>query len=152
MIYKNTVKYDTMKKTAHRNCSYVVCYRSYHPAYADEPRGFDSLQMKGVAVVKVPVDADAAAQRLSGAIKFPTISNQDRKDFDEKAFNDLHQYLATNFPLIHKTLKREIVGDPRKLGLHHTWQGSDPSLQPTGLTPSARSMDAYVCRRQCGVK
>ncbi|MGE5267724.1 MAG: M20 family peptidase [Deltaproteobacteria bacterium] len=102
-------------------------------ALAQSGKSFDSLQMKGVAVVKVPVDAAAAAQRLSGGIKFPTISNQDRKDFNEKAFSDYHQYLATTYPLLHKTLKRDIVGEPRKFSLLYTWQGSDPSLDPIVL-------------------
>lgn len=101
--------------------------------FAEEPKAFDSLQMKNVAVVNVQVDAEAAAQRLSGGIKFPTISNQDRKDFNEKAFNDYHQYLVTAYPLLHKTLKREIVGAPRKFSLLYTWQGSDPSLDPIVL-------------------
>ncbi len=89
---------------------------------------FGSLQMKGVAAVEVPVDVDAAATRLSKAITFPTISNQDRADFDEKAFNDLHRYLEKAFPLVHKKLKREILGEPRRFSLLYTWEGKDPSL------------------------
>jgi len=89
---------------------------------------FDSLQMKGVGTVEVPVDADAAAKRLSKAITFRTISNQDRKDFDEKTFTDFQQFLADSYPLVHKTLKREILGDPRRFSLLYTWQGKNPSL------------------------
>jgi carboxypeptidase PM20D1 len=96
-------------------------------------RDFSSLQMKDVAVVEVPVDAGVAAMRLSKAITFPTISNQDRSDFDEKAFNDFHQYLVETYPLVHKTLKREILGDPRKFSLLYTWDGKDPSLPPVVL-------------------
>ncbi len=96
-------------------------------------RKFDSLQMKGIAVVDVPVDADASALRLSKAIAFRTISNQDRDDFDEKAFNGFHQYLADTYPLVHKTLKREILGHPRKFSLLYTWTGKKPSLPPIVL-------------------
>jgi carboxypeptidase PM20D1 len=96
-------------------------------------REFDSLQMHDIAVVEVPVDVDAAARRLSKAITFPTISNQDRSDFDEKAFNDFHQYLVDTYPLIHKTLKREILGRSRKFSLLYTWSGKNPSLPPTVL-------------------
>jgi carboxypeptidase PM20D1 len=94
---------------------------------------FDSLQMKGVTPVKVSVDADAAAKRLSKAITFRTISNQDRKDFDEKAFSDFHQFLVETYPLVHKNLKREILGEPRKFSLLYTWQGKSPSLPPVVL-------------------
>lgn len=105
------------------------------PVAPDEQtrRDFDSLQMKNVAVVKVPVDADAAAERLSKAITFPTVSNQDRSDFDEKAFDDFHQYLVDTYPLVHANLKREILGDPRKFSLLYTWEGRDPSLAPVVL-------------------
>lgn len=96
-------------------------------------REFDSLQMKNIAVVEVPVDADVAAKRLSKAITFTTVSNQDRSDFDEKAFNDFHQYLVDAYPLVHKTLKREILGDPRKFSLLYTWSGKNPSLPPIVL-------------------
>lgn len=94
---------------------------------------FDSLQMKDVVVVEVSVDSDVAAKRLAKAITFRTISNQDREDFDEKAFNDFHQYLLETYPLVHKTLKREILGHPRKFSLLYTWAGKNPSLPPIVL-------------------
>ncbi len=94
---------------------------------------FDSLQMKDVSVVEVPLDTDAAARRLSKAITFPTVSNQDRSDFDEKAFKDFHQYLADTYPLVHSTLKREVLGEPRKFSLLYTWSGKNPSLPPIVL-------------------
>ncbi|WP_432159151.1 M20 family peptidase [Streptomyces sp. bgisy153] len=94
---------------------------------------FSSLQMKKVAPAEVPVAADSAAKRLSKAITFRTISNQDRSDFDEKAFNDFHAYLADTYPLVHKTLKREVLGAPRRFSLLYTWGGKEPSLPPIVL-------------------
>jgi len=94
---------------------------------------FNSLQMKNVAVVEAPVNADAAAKRLSKAITYRTISNQDRSDFDEQAFKDWHQYLVDTYPLVHKTLKREILGTPRPFSLLYTWEGKNPSLPPVVL-------------------
>ncbi|WP_440945777.1 hypothetical protein ACSAZL_16970 [Methanosarcina sp. T3] len=73
-------------------------------------RVFDSLQIKDIAVVDMPVDADAAAKRLAKAITFPTTSNQDRSDFDEKAFNDFHQYLVDTLPAYSQNPE---MGDPR---------------------------------------
>ncbi|MEQ1739873.1 MAG: M20 family peptidase [Methyloglobulus sp.] len=86
-----------------------------------------------VELVNIPVDANAAAKRLSKGIKFKTISNQDRKNFDEKAFKDWHKFLVKTYPHTHKALKREVVGDPRKFSLLYTWQGTNPALAPVVL-------------------
>lgn len=95
-----------------------------------------------IELVNVPVDANAAAKRLSAAIKFKTISNQDRKDFDEKAFKGFHKFLVKTYPLAHKAMKREVLGNPRKFSLLYTWQGSNPGLLPVVLGTSG-------CRSRC---
>lgn len=99
-------------------------------AWAVNDQDFSSMQMKGVEQVEVKVDLDGAAQRLSQAVQFPTISNQDRNDFDEDAFNSYHKFIEQSYPLVHKTLKREFVGEPRPFSLIYTWEGKDPSLPP----------------------
>lgn len=99
-------------------------------AWAAEDQDFSSMQMKGIEQIEVKVDLEGAAQRLSQAVQFRTISNQDRSDFDEKAFNDYHDFLVKSYPLVHKTLKREVVGSPRPFSLIYTWEGKDPSLAP----------------------
>ncbi|WP_045593354.1 M20 family peptidase [Vibrio vulnificus] len=99
-------------------------------AWAVNDQDFSSMQMKGVEQVEVKVDLEGAAQRLSQAVQFPTISNQDRSDFDEDAFNRYHKFIEQSYPLVHKTLKRELVGEPRPFSLIYTWEGKDPSLPP----------------------
>lgn len=89
---------------------------------------FTSMQMKGVDQISIEVDLDGAVKRLSKAVTFPTISNQDRDDFDTKAFLDYHKFLEQAYPLVHKTLKKEVLGDPRPYSLLYTWEGTDPSL------------------------
>lgn len=89
-----------------------------------------SKQMKAIKPVTIKVDINAAAQRLSKGVQFPTISNQDRDDFNTTAFTGYHQFLKKAYPLVHKTLKREVLGDPRPYSLLYTWQGKDPSLPP----------------------
>ena len=91
---------------------------------------FTSMQMKGVEQITVDVDLDGAVERLSKAVTFKTISNQDRDDFDTKAFEDYHKFLEQAYPNVHKTLKKELIGDPRPYSLLYTWEGKDPSLEP----------------------
>ncbi|GJM64568.1 M20 family peptidase [Persicobacter diffluens] len=93
-------------------------------------KNFTSMQMKGVKQIDIEVDLDGAAERLSKAIQFKTISNQDRNDFDTAAFNAYHEFIVAAYPNVHKTLKRELIGDPRPYSLLYTWEGSDPDLEP----------------------
>ncbi|MCO6357200.1 M20 family peptidase [Roseivirga pacifica] len=91
---------------------------------------FTSKQMKGVEQVNIDVDLEGAVERLSKAVTFKTISNQDRDDFDTQAFLDYHEFLEKSYPNVHKVLKKEVLGDPRPYSLLYTWQGKDPSLEP----------------------
>lgn len=77
------------------------------------------------------VDIDAAAQRLSAAIKIPTISYGFANPPGGNRFPELHALLVTSFPLVHATLKREWINGSSLL---YTWSGSDPSLAPILLT------------------
>ncbi len=99
----------------------------------DRSAAFTSLQMQGVAKVDLRIDAEAAADRLSRAIRFRTVSNQDRSDFDADAFTGFHSYLRETFPRLHATLQPEVLGDPRAHSLLYTWTGRDPSLPPVVL-------------------
>jgi len=97
----------------------------------EEPaQRLESMQMRDVPPVQVQVDAAAAAKRLAKAVTFPTISNQDRADFDANAYKGFHRFLETSFPRTHRALRREVVGDPRPFTLLYTWQGKEPSLAP----------------------
>ena len=49
----------------------------------------------------IALDEAAAAERLAGAIRFPTISYASGAPIDTAAFLGLHQYLAETFPLVH---------------------------------------------------
>lgn len=91
---------------------------------------FPSLQMQGVEPITIEVDLEGATERLSNAVQFPTISNQDRDDFDTAAFDAYHAFLAEAYPKVDATLKREILGDPRPYSLLYTWEGKNPDLPP----------------------
>ena len=77
------------------------------------------------------LDEMVLAQRLAGAIRFPTISYIDYTRTDTAAFHGLHTYLQQKFPLVYQTLKWQIVGD---FSLLFEWTGRDPALRPVLLT------------------
>ncbi|MCL2106099.1 MAG: M20/M25/M40 family metallo-hydrolase [Oscillospiraceae bacterium] len=76
------------------------------------------------------VNAERAAARLTGAIQIPTVSYPDDNDVDWEQFKRFHAYLEECYPLIHKTLSRELVS---KASLLYCWKGSDSSLEPMAL-------------------
>jgi carboxypeptidase PM20D1 len=82
------------------------------------------------AGAQIAVDEVAAVNRLSGAIRFPTVSYASGGPIDTAAFVGLHQYLADSFPLVHANLTRELVNG---LSLLYTWRGADSSLPPVVL-------------------
>ncbi|MGJ7510001.1 M20 family peptidase [Variovorax sp. GT1P44] len=86
-----------------------------------------------LAVAPAPalvIDKEAAAKRLSGAIQFRTVSSLEDPAANNAEFDKLHAYLAQQFPKLHATLKKEVVGQKALL---YTWTGSDPTAQPVAL-------------------
>lgn len=73
------------------------------------------------------VDADAAARRLSAAIRFKTVSSLDDAGLNSDQFQALHAHLQASYPRVHASLKREVVGD---LTLLYTWPGTDAKAPP----------------------
>jgi carboxypeptidase PM20D1 len=73
------------------------------------------------------VDANAAAARLAGSLRFPTVSFLPPEPVDTAAFLGLHDYLEGSYPGVHATLRREVVNH---LSLLYTWEGSDPQAAP----------------------
>lgn len=82
------------------------------------------------ALAPVAVDTTAAAQRLGGAVRFPTVSLSSGGPIDTAAFLGFHEYLATSFPLVHQSLRRETVAG---LSLLYTWEGTNASAAPVVL-------------------
>ena len=76
------------------------------------------------------VDTDRAAENLSRAIQFKTISHYDSTQDDPAEFLGFIQFLEETYPLIHGTLIKEVVSD---YSLLYTWQGSDPEAKPIVL-------------------
>jgi carboxypeptidase PM20D1 len=95
-----------------------------------------SNQVKVPPTVLETIDAQKAAQDLSTAIPFQTISwegggNDEQKKATQRAFDSFHAYLERTFPQVYGQLGHEIVGPNSLL---FTWKGSDRSLKPMLLT------------------
>jgi len=88
-----------------------------------------SRQMEVAPVDPVQVD-DAALERLSLAIQFPTISYEGDVQPDSVAFTGFRKYLEVTFPLIDSMLTREIISG---YSLLYTWFGTNSDLKPVIL-------------------
>jgi len=88
-----------------------------------------SLQVRADAAPggEAPVDANAAAARLAGALRFQTISEEGTGPVYAEPFLKLHQYLQDSFPRAHAALTREVVAG---YSLLYTWPGTNPALPP----------------------
>ena len=73
------------------------------------------------------IDVAAAAERLSKAIGIPTISFDDRTNFDAGAFRDFHDFLQAAYPRVHSAMQRHVIND---YSLVFHLPGSDPERLP----------------------
>jgi len=87
------------------------------------------LRSRQVAVTPAPplaIDMQAAAERLAGGLRVQTISYDGRPPAQQD-LERFHSYLAAQFPLTHKTLRRETVNAGSLL---YTWPGRSPGAMP----------------------
>jgi carboxypeptidase PM20D1 len=76
------------------------------------------------------VCADTPAERLAEAIRFATISSQDREALDEAAFGEMRAWLAARYPAVHGQLERQVIAGHSLL---YTWPGLDSERAPVLL-------------------
>jgi carboxypeptidase PM20D1 len=96
-----------------------------------EPVGVATAQ--GITLVAAPsVDALAAATRLGEAIRFQTVSHQNKAENQIAEWEKFQIWLKTRYPHAHAAMSREIVGER---GLLYHWQGSDPALPHQDVVP-----------------
>ncbi len=67
---------------------------------------------------------EVCINHLAGMVKYATVSNGVSANMDFEQFYGLHKYLEETYPLVHKTLKKEIVG---KAALLYKWEGTGKS-------------------------
>jgi carboxypeptidase PM20D1 len=76
---------------------------------------------------EIDLDEAAAVQRFSRALTYPTISYDDRSNFDADAFLDFHEFLESEFPLVNRRATRTLVSD---YSVVYHLPGSNSSLDP----------------------
>ena len=69
-------------------------------------------------------DKDLFVQHLQGMVRIPTVSSADPEKTRVEEFEKLHKYLEEAYPLVHKTLTREVIG---KCALLYIWKGTGKS-------------------------
>lgn len=67
---------------------------------------------------------ECCARHLSEMVTYPTVSHEDPDRMDFSVFSEFHEYLKRTYPLLHKTLRCEIVG---RAALLYTWKGTGKS-------------------------
>jgi carboxypeptidase PM20D1 len=89
-----------------------------------------SRQIIVAPIVPPAVDERRAAEHLSSAVRFQTISRDFAPDVDRSEFLRLHAFLKEAFPHVHAILTREVVNG---YALLYAWPGEDPTLRPIVL-------------------
>jgi len=94
-----------------------------------------SIQLE-VAPAPEIVSSEFAAQHLSEALSFPTVSHKELADIDAAPFAAFQEWLAGTYPRMHAALERETFGSHAGEAAHglqallYTWRGTNPTLEP----------------------
>ena len=96
-------------------------------AYRAESLFYDHQVEPAAGITEIGIDKESALQHFSDALKIPTISHDDRSNFDAAAFIDFHAFLQSAYPLVHQSASLTVVND---YSLVYHLRGSDPSLEP----------------------
>jgi carboxypeptidase PM20D1 len=75
----------------------------------------------------IEIDARAAVGRFARALTFPTVSYDDRSQFDGEAFRSFAEFLESAYPVVAAQASRTIVNG---YSVVYHLPGSDPSLPP----------------------
>jgi carboxypeptidase PM20D1 len=89
---------------------------------------FHDLQLPPAeGITEITIDEVGAIAHFSEALRIPTISHDDRNNFDAQAFLDFHDFLRAAYPLVHRYTQRSVIAG---YSLVYRLPGTDPSLEP----------------------
>ena len=92
---------------------------------------FEDVQLPPAEdLAQVELDEAEVVERMAGAIRFRTISHDDRSNFDANEFLAFHDFLRESFPLVHERADLTLIND---YSLLFHIAGSDASLKPVML-------------------
>lgn len=86
-----------------------------------------SRQVAVEPVDLVSVDTDAAVGRFSASLRFPTVSVEEKGEWNAEAFRAFLAYIVEKYPRVHAALRMELVNEYTPL---YTWEGRDPQRKP----------------------
>ena len=89
-----------------------------------------SRQVKVAALAPLAVDKPSVADSMAIAVRAKTVSGLLDPAGVAAEFDALHAHLRARYPLVHRTLEREVVGGHSLL---FTWRGSEPQAKPIAL-------------------
>ncbi len=75
----------------------------------------------------LPLDEDKFARHLSGMIRLKTVTAASMNDTDSAAFLGLHRYLEKTYPLMHRSLEKQVINS---YSLLYKWTGSGSDEKP----------------------
>lgn len=67
------------------------------------------------------------AEHLSSIIRFKTVTANTMEGFDREAFLGLHAWMEQAYPLLHRTLEKEVINE---YSLLYHWKGTGSSQKP----------------------
>ena len=89
---------------------------------------FEDRQLEPVAGMgDVALNASLAVERFSAALQFPTVSYDDRSQFDAGAFRAFRNFLESSYPLVNSRAQLTLVND---YSMVYHLPGSNPDLKP----------------------
>ena len=92
---------------------------------------FEDVQLEPAKnLAQVELNEEQVVERMAGAIRFRTISHDDRSNFDADAFLAFHDYLRESFPRVHERAKLTLIND---YSLLFQITGTNLSLKPVML-------------------
>lgn len=93
------------------------------------------------AAVRIDYDARGAADRLSEALRYRTVSRRDTERIDYPQFEGFRRFLERSYPLVHERLAPETVNG---YSLLYAWEGTDASLAPALIAAHLDTVDAEL--------
>ncbi len=102
--------------------------------HAPKPQTHESVEL-------INVDSAVTAKHLSEAVRFKTVTMQNRADTDWPVFGAFQEWMRETYPDFYKAVKTEQIDTYAQLNI---WQGSDPSLAPLVLMAHQDVVPAHM--------